>query len=475
MPVSKKSKGKRKGKKGKKGKKKDKVVPEPLPLHILTEIYKKIDTLVRQLIDARVIARKKRKEAEFLEKEQESMKRDGVVFREHLNDLLLDVQNELLNTRTLIDKERESIAKEVIKVNAELDRKLIRTYGLIEEAEKRVGELQKSLLEFKSLREMVTQTIEKLRLLTIEYNRLRIEMLIKTTHLRNQYLNFRADLYNYLQEQLIYLISKVRSYLMPILWDQMEKLCRENRCHRWNLIKIDEINFKLLDERNKLLKKVETLDGEEQYYGTEWVFVKINEMQERNRFAKRRWKNRLRQIYKNRNLTQHYKKIKVVIEETPRIKVVEDFREFLQKRLGAIAEAKERQEKMEKQREIQTRNKLFKKNQAFATQRRENYILHDRNAAPVLDVASTKEDEVLPITPSIMSISSRYSINIKRSRDQIYDLETETNRSEMTSRESVSSSSIISRSSVMISGKEKKVSIARSKLNIVEEEEEEEE
>jgi len=339
-------KSRRKGrKKGKKGKKKSKVVPEPLPLHSLTEIYKKLENLIRHLLDCRVLARKKRIEAWILQEEEISAKRDDAVFKEHISNMLDDVLVELKDISSRLTKERDAIQKEVDRIIAEYQKRLKSTQDLIEIEEKRLEELQTNLKKYETLKSMVRQLEEQLIVMREQYEKIKLEIMIKTTHLRNQYLVMRAELYNYLRDQLANLIAKIRTYILPIVWDHMENEQRTNLCNRWSFKQEDETNTKLLETRENYLKKIERLEWEKHYYGTEWVFSNLNERQHQREIEKKRWKKRLQEIYNQRTLYQTSKKKAVVTVEKSQLRIVADFQIFLQKKLTAITEARQRKER----------------------------------------------------------------------------------------------------------------------------------
>ena len=87
-----KGKGKRRRRKGKK-KKKKKAKPEPPPLHLLTELYKKLEDGVRKLYELRVAARKKRLEGWFMTREMVDIKNDNQLYHDYLEENIEDLKN----------------------------------------------------------------------------------------------------------------------------------------------------------------------------------------------------------------------------------------------------------------------------------------------------------------------------------------------------------------------------------------------
>jgi hypothetical protein len=83
-------KGRRKGKKGKKkGKKKEKVLQNPPPLHVLTELYKKLDEETKMLYEMRIAARRKRIECWFMAREMMNAKNDNARYHDIVEENMI--------------------------------------------------------------------------------------------------------------------------------------------------------------------------------------------------------------------------------------------------------------------------------------------------------------------------------------------------------------------------------------------------
>lgn len=81
-------KGRKGGKKKGKGKKKKKVkvIPQPPPLHLLTDLYKKMDEETKMLYEMRIAARRKRIECWFMLREVLNAQADNERYRDILEE-----------------------------------------------------------------------------------------------------------------------------------------------------------------------------------------------------------------------------------------------------------------------------------------------------------------------------------------------------------------------------------------------------
>jgi hypothetical protein len=226
-----------------------------------------------------------------------------------------------------IEREKASIQKEIDRLMALLNKKHEEILKNTESVEEQLAKAKADLLEFEPLMAKLAKMLARLEELKKEIEAAELEADIKTRHLKNQFLMERGKLHNHLEKQLFDLIEKIRSYIMPILWQHLKRTQAASTCTRWQLAKADAKNVRLGELRDDLMLKRKLLTIEKSYIGVDWAFYKLAEVQ-----AER--KARRQQLLHVSKTTD--------VEEPP-TELANAFNIYMKKRLTAFQEARRRE------------------------------------------------------------------------------------------------------------------------------------